>query len=66
MPLQLESLVDCDNPDCGAVFEHAFIFPEYVETREDIDEAPREKVMCPACHHSQEAEWGGWTAHDEA
>lgn len=68
MPFIDEKILTC--PKCDTDFMHPFEFPNRVESRQDItdDDVEPEHVQCPrpACGYEFEAEWEGWSSHDDA
>lgn len=63
-PLQLDSIVTC--PECETDFDAVFTAAEGVYEREDLIDAPVQRVVCPKCGHAWDAEWEGWLAHEDA
>jgi len=55
---------------CGTSFFHNFVFPDSVETVEDIDgediESTEATIICPTCKHSWLAGYEGWHCHGDA
>lgn len=62
--LILTALVDCANPECGAVYEGTWTDDSM--SVQDMAEPPEAEQTCPTCEHKQVETFPGWCFRSEA